>query len=146
MGFLCCSINNTTSIKELLDVLTHGRSDVNPNPAKAAVSFFGYRVSIPGYWCSVPLLRIIYKVLVLAREKQNAFTPQERVDGEHIIQIIHNLDGMRKDSLNSSSCIKRFFYNVSDFFIWLYFCKTFNTWYKECIDYELFQVPTIVST
>ncbi len=141
MGFLCCAVNNTTSIKELLDVLTHGRSDIKPNPAKAAVSFFGYRVSIPGYWCSVPLLRIIYKVLVLAREKQNEFTQQERVDGEHIIQIIHGLQDRRKDSLNNSCCIKRFFYHISDFFTRLYFCKTFNTWYTESVHYHLFDPP-----
>jgi hypothetical protein len=86
------AIANANTVPEILDVLEHGSVSDRPSDAKIYISFFGYRqVTVEGYEGSVNLAAIISRVLTVSEQMNYAFSDEERIMGERIVQIIERL-------------------------------------------------------
>lgn len=83
------AINNANSIKDILDVLEHGKTTKNPNPSQIYISFWADRkVTVAGYEGSVNLALVIQKILMISEQMKYEFTDQDREWGERLVKII----------------------------------------------------------
>lgn len=132
------AVSNAANLAVLRQILEHGKTDDNPQPASCRLSFWCQeRVSVPGYTGSVHLWVIIDKVLNMVKNAPLGayeFPEEERDDGKAIAELIGKLDNATKDQYAKACVITRIFWCITWAIPSLYYVIRYNQ-----VDHDWFQ-------
>jgi len=114
---LSTSVNNAKTIAELHEILEHGKSEDNPEPAKCTLSFWCQEyVSVTGYSGSIHLLPLIDKVLQIAKYTPNGlceFPEEERPHGKIVCKLITKLQDSTNNRFEKAYLVTKVFWGIA---------------------------------